>query len=53
MSFDNAIVVDELDLYADVYIGRLACRNSDEVDLLINKIINYEITTYGEEWFKK
>lgn len=53
MSFDSAIVVDELDLYADVHIGRLACRNVDEVDLLVKKIINYETKTYGEEWFKR
>jgi hypothetical protein len=52
-SFDSAIAVDKLDLYADVHIGRLACRNADEVDLLVNKIINYETKTYGEEWFKK
>ncbi len=53
ISFDSAIAVDELDLYADVHIGRLPCRNSDEVDLLVDKIINYESKTYGAEWFKK
>ncbi len=53
MNFDSAIAVDELDLYADVHIGRLACINVNEVDLLVNKIINYETKTYGQEWFKK
>ncbi len=53
LSLDSAVVVDDLDLYADVHIGRLACRNEDEVDLLVKKIINYETKTYGQEWFKK
>ncbi len=53
MSFENAITVDEVDLYADVHIGRLACRNTDEVNLLVKKIINYETKTYNEEWFNK
>lgn len=42
-----------LDLYADVSVGRLACRNLFEVRSVVNKIINYEKTSYGAEWFKK
>ena len=53
MSLDSAFVVDELDLYADVHIGRIACRNVGEVDLLVNKIITYETETYGQDWFNK
>lgn len=49
----NVTVVDEVDLYPDVHIGRLACRNHDEVDTVVTKIINYETNTYGSEWFKK
>jgi len=44
---------DILDLYPDVYIGRLACRNTDEVETLVNKIITYESTPIDESWFKK
>jgi len=43
---------DIVDLYADVYIGRLACRNSNEVKTSVNKIINYEKSVYGKKWFK-
>ena len=43
---------DNLDLYPDVYVGRLACRNSYEVKKMVEKIITYETTTYGQSWFK-
>ena len=43
---------DELDLYPDVALGRLACRNTREVKTVVNKIINYE-TTADSSWFKK
>jgi hypothetical protein len=42
-----------IDLYPDVYVGRLACTNAREVKTVVNKIITYETTTYGKEWFKK
>ncbi len=45
--------IDDVDLYADVHIGRLACTNQDEVDIVVNKIINYENTAYNQLWFKK
>jgi len=45
--------IDGVDLYADVHIGRLACTNQDEVDIAVNKIINYENKTYDQLWFKK
>lgn len=44
---------DILDLYPDVYVGRLACRNVLEVKIMTNKIIDYETNTYGQEWFNK
>ncbi|MEA2054343.1 MAG: C25 family cysteine peptidase, partial [Candidatus Thermoplasmatota archaeon] len=44
---------DVIDFYPDVYVGRLACRNSFEVKKMVEKIITYETTTYGQEWFKK
>jgi len=44
---------DELDLYPDVYIGRLACINDEELNICINKIITYETQeAYLQDWFK-
>ncbi|MCD6447585.1 MAG: peptidase C25 [Thermoplasmata archaeon] len=45
---------DTLDLYPDVYIGRLACRNVWEVKMVVNKIIEYENSNpASQEWFKR
>jgi hypothetical protein len=44
---------DDLDLYPDVYLGRLACVDNYEVDVVVEKIINYETgEAYASEWFK-
>jgi len=44
---------DKVDLYPDVYLGRLACRNGGEVTTCVNKIIDYEyIQAYQTSWFK-
>jgi hypothetical protein len=43
---------DEVDLYPDVSIGRLLCRNPTDVQKVVEKIINYETNAYGNEWFK-
>ena len=42
---------DQVDLYPDVLIGRLACDTIDEVHVVVDKIIHYEDETYGQEWF--
>ena len=44
---------DIIDMYPEVSVGRLACKNLGEVKLLVSKIITYENTTYGSDWFKK
>lgn len=44
---------DTIDLEPDVCVGRLACRDKREVRNVVNKIITYETTTAGSEWFKK
>jgi len=41
---------DVLDLYPDVYIGRLACRNIKEVEDVVAKIIAYE-NEDKRDWF--
>jgi hypothetical protein len=43
---------DELDLYPDVYLGRLACVSESQVTICVNKIMAYESTgAYSQEWF--
>ncbi|MBE3122313.1 MAG: hypothetical protein IMZ58_08925 [Thermoplasmata archaeon] len=44
---------DVLDMYPEVYVGRLPCTSVSQVKTIAEKIINYETTTYGTEWFKK
>jgi len=43
---------DDVDLYPDVHLGRLACINENELTICINKIIAYEINkAYAQSWF--
>jgi hypothetical protein len=44
---------DIVDLAPDVYLGRLSCMSSAEVKTLVNKIITYENTTAGADWFTR
>ena len=44
---------DIIDGAPDVYVGRLACRDASEVDIIVNKIINYEASPRDPSWFKK
>jgi hypothetical protein len=44
---------DIVDLYPDVYVGRLACTNKIEVKIMVDKIIKYESTPADPSWFKK
>ncbi|EMR73489.1 Peptidase C25, gingipain [Thermoplasmatales archaeon SCGC AB-539-N05] len=43
---------DQPDYYPDVSVGRLPCRYLSDVDVVVNKIINYE-NTADDLWFKK
>jgi len=45
--------LDGVDLYADVHVGRIPCTSEKELDIVVNKIINYEKETYGKDWFNK
>jgi hypothetical protein len=51
---DNMVYEEDvLDLYPDVYYGRLACRNVLEVKVMVFKIIRYEILPYhNAPWFR-
>jgi hypothetical protein len=44
---------DICDSIPDVAVGRLAASSVKEVTEVVNKIITYETTTYGSDWFKK
>lgn len=44
---------DVIDLYPDVYVGRLPCRNKMELEFMIDKIITYETTSFGAAWFDR
>lgn len=44
---------DTIDLFPDVYLGRLACINKEEVDACISKIITYENEeSHKQNWFR-
>ncbi len=50
---ENGQPEDDLDLYPDVAVGRLACRSRTEVTNMVDKIIAYEGSTYGSDWFDR
>lgn len=45
-------VIDEVDLYPDVGVGRIPCANVDELVIVINKIISYETQSFTD-WFDR
>jgi len=42
-----------IDLYPDICLSRLPCTSVAEVKTVVKKIITYETTTYGKDWFNK
>lgn len=48
----NESAVDIPDLYPDVFVGRLPCRNIFEVRIMVKKIINYERRKCSDFWYK-
>jgi hypothetical protein len=44
---------DVIDMYPDVYVGRLPCTSAGQVKTMVDKIITYETTAYGSSWFKR
>ncbi len=46
-------LLDEVDLYPDIYVGRLPCKNSKEVKTMVDKIITYENTASQESWYHR
>ena len=52
-SHNSVEYIDDVNLYPDVGVGRLPCINKREVETVVQKIITYETTTYGQEWFHR
>ena len=48
----NETFHEKMDLYPDVYLGRLPCRTNSEVKTMVNKIIVYEKPKSDTDWFK-
>jgi hypothetical protein len=44
---------DIIDFYPDLSVGRLAFKSASEIKTVVDKIITYETTTAGTQWFKK
>jgi hypothetical protein len=39
------------DMYPDIAVGRIPCRNKLELKIMVNKIIDYETNTFDKIWF--
>ena len=48
---NDTTIIDKVDLFPDVYIGRILCSNSLEVTTVVNKIIIYENNVFNKPWF--
>jgi hypothetical protein len=49
---NGSLVIDEVDLYPDIGVGRLLCKTNSELELVVTKIIEYEEHAFQSEWFK-
>ena len=50
--WNEDISEEVVDLIPDVALGRLPCRNQEEVIDIVEKIISYETSSYGKQWLK-
>jgi len=46
-------IIDTVEGIPDVMIGRLPCSTIRDVNNVVKKIITYETSTYGSEWFHR
>lgn len=44
--------LDGVDFYPDVTIGRIPASSESELDLMLDKLMNYELLAMGSGWFK-
>jgi len=52
-NYKVSIPIDETDYYPDINIGRIPCLSKLDLNIVINKIINYENNAFGSDWFNK
>ncbi|UCB59199.1 MAG: hypothetical protein JSV67_02590, partial [Thermoplasmatales archaeon] len=52
-STGNYEIIDDVDLYPDVALGRIPCTSVEECNYIVDKIIYYETSTSGNDWFNK
>jgi hypothetical protein len=50
---DRYEIIDDVDLYPDVAVGRLPCSSVEEYNNIVDKIISYETSTFGNDWFNR
>jgi hypothetical protein len=53
MNNGEVLYVDDVDMFPDVGLGRLPCENTDTVATVVEKIIDYETGSYGQDWFNR
>lgn len=46
-------LIDSVDLYPDIHVGRIPCRTEKEVERIVDKIITYETSAASSSWYKK
>jgi hypothetical protein len=46
-------MIDKMDLYADIKVGRIPCSNNLDLKTVIGKIITYETESYAQDWFDR
>ena len=51
--YENDVATDIPDLYPDIPVGRLPCRNKRDAEIIVDKIIQYENEIISDTWFKK
>ena len=52
LQMNHSWIVDKMDLYPDLYLGRLLCKDLAEVHIVVDKIITYENTAFDQPWFQ-
>lgn len=46
-------LLEHVDLYPDLHVGRIPCEDEREVKTVVNKIITYENSAASSSWYKK
>jgi hypothetical protein len=49
---DAGFTIDEVDLYPDIGIGRVLCKNIRQIKNIVEKIISYENNDINKNWFQ-